>query len=101
MSRLVDATENRLQPLIPSAPPQIFRRSQPTRKDGASREDHQGQGHDCGRFMNMGLHMLVCPTFAVKNQEELAEHVERRQSYGQPTHKPELSRAAWAAVGLP
>src|SRR5262245_18467829 len=51
--------------------------------------------------MDMGLHLLCWVGGAGKDQEELGQHIKRRESGRQAANKPKLRRTVWAAVGLP
>src|SRR6266849_6334199 len=97
----MNGAEDRFEPTVPPAATEIFRRSQPTREDGAGGKNDERHRHHPRRFMDMSFPMFVGPAFAVKDHIELPEHVEGGDSGSDPCDEPESLRTMRAAVSLP
>ena len=72
-----------------------------TSYDGENSKDHQRNGHDLGRFMDMMFHMLIRPGFTTEGHEQGPEHVEGGHPRSHGCHQPEQEMAVGTGKGLP
>ncbi len=62
--------------------------------DGKHGQDHQRNGHDLRRFMDMVRHMVIDPRLSEEGHKERPEHIEGRHPRSYGSHQPEQEMAA-------
>ncbi len=87
--------EDRLKPLLePVRPSQYVGNADPAADDGEHGQDDERYGHHLRGLVDVVLHLLGRPAFAVEGLEEHPEHVEGGQTGGDGTDDPEDEAAA-------
>ena len=93
--------DRREESLYGVTPAQQVRDAHITPHEGQDREYHQRDRHHPGRLVDVMLHLLRGPAFAVKGAEKEAEHVKGGHPRRHRAEEPDPQIAVGRAEGLP